>query len=348
MNFLKKLWADEAKRNGIMFVIMTFVFTFTLFLGGTSRGFISTFPIFFVSAVIVFLFYRNIKNALLMTTLLSLTMSLADSTGYNSVAQNNPTMNLAVAKVIFFILTSAAAFAIAGWLRTKAKSGYVKGILLTVLYLVCFNLVFGNIFGAVKAQSNTEKYLADTYPLQTIESMSTAFNFKTHYYETTITFKEPQRKYYGEEKMVLDNNYDGYFLYAKQAIFEVGRSTMTAAVRESNAEIQFSIKNLPFDDKVNKMENSMFDLGGDYSKVFPSLSYEVEIKNDTASLEEFYDYCEIFTTALEGKFQYRHLEFYGGEKGGYLYQGEVRDGKLTVQPFDEASYTDRRKTGALN
>ncbi|MBE6688941.1 MAG: ECF transporter S component [Ruminococcaceae bacterium] len=342
---LKKLWADEKKRDTLLFAAMTVLFTLALYAGGASRGFISTFPIFFITAVAVFLFYRKLKNSLLMTVLLSLTVSLADSTGYNSVAQNNPTMNYAFIKVLFFVLTAALAYFVAGLILQKTKSGIVKTVIAVIVYLLCFNAVCGNIFGAVKWHNETAKYLEENYPLQKIESMSTAFNFKTHYYETAITFKEPKRSYYGEETMVLENNYDGYFLYAKNAMFEIGAGLMMQAVRDSGSTISFAADNLPFEEKLDR---KLFDLGGDYALVLPKLSYEVVIKDDTPDIKTFEAKCSEIVSALDGNFYCTRIVFYGGEKGGFLFQGEARDGQLTVQEFDKAQYTDNHRLGALS
>ena len=157
-----------------------------------------------------------------------------------------------------------------------------------VFYILCFNAVFGNIFGAVKHHNEVKDYLSSTYPNQKIESMSTAFNFKAHHYETTITFKEADRNYYGEEKMVLEDSYDGYFLYAKKAIFEMGKSALTTAIRESDKQTGFVIESRAFEDK---LERSMFDLGGEYEKLFPYLSYEITIRDDMTDMVMFEEKC---------------------------------------------------------
>lgn len=342
MNLLKKLWANEEKRRQILFAVMTVVFTLTLYMGGTSRGFLSTFPIFFFSAVIVFLFYRNLKNSLIITLILSLALSLVDSTGYNSVVEDSPTLNLAGVKALFFVISAAAAYLCAGWLKQKNMLGRLKTVGVVLLYLVCFNAIFGNIFGAVKWHNATAEYLEEHYPLQEIESMTTAYDFKSHYYETMITFKEPRRSFYGEEKMVLADQYDGYFLYAKNAMFEIGQSIMTQALRDSGETMGFNAESLPFDEN---LERSMFDLGGDYGEVFPYLSYEVSLTDDIPDMTTFEAQCKAFMAALDGKFEYNRLVVYGGEKRGYLFQAEIRDGNLTVQEFDEAAYVDaHRKT----
>ena len=327
-----------------MFCVMTVVFTLALYMGSTTRGFISTFPIFFVCAVAVFLFYRQLKTSLIMTALLSLTVSLADSTGYNSVAEGNPTLNYAFIKVLFFILSAVLAYFVAGWLMAKTRPGIVKSVLSLIIYLLCFNALFGNIFGAIKWHNATRDYLNENYPMQKIESMSTAFNFKSHCYETAISFKEPRRSYYGEEKIVLQDNYDGYFLYAKQAMFEIGASVMTQAVRDTGSKMQFTIDSLPFEENLSR---SLFDLGADYGNTLPKLSYEVVIKDDTPDMATFEEKCREFVQALNGKFEYTHLKFYGGEKGGFLFEAEMRDGTLTVKDFDKADYTNSHRKGAL-
>lgn len=326
----------------LYFVIMTFVFTGALYVGGTSRGFISTFPIFFIAAFLVFLFYRDIKTSLLMTTLLSLCLSLADSTGYNSVAEQSPTLNHAVIKVIFFVLTASLAYYAAGKFKSRTKGGYAMTVLSFVFYILCFNAVFGNIFGAVKWHDKTKEYLSSTYPNQKIESMSTAFNFKTHHYETTITFKESDRNYYGEEKMVLGDNYDGYFLYAKKAVFEMGKSALTAAIRESDKETGFVIESRAFEDK---LERSMFDLGGEYERLFPYLSYEITIRDDMTDMVLFEEKCNALVGAINEKFIYKSLKIYGGEKGGLLFEADAdgQSGTILVKPFDKDTYIDEHR-----
>ena len=337
-----KIWDVPERRNMLYFIIMTFVFTGGLYVGGTSHGFISTFPIFFVVAFCVFLFYRDIKSSLLMTTLLSLCLSLADSIGYNSVAEQSPTLNHAIIKVIFFVLTAALAYYAAGKFRSKTKGGYIITVLSLAFYLVCFNAVFGNIFGAVKWHNETREYLTSTYPNQKIETMSTAFNFKTHHYETTITFRETDRNYYGEEKMALEENYDGYFLYAKQAVFEMGKSAMTAAIRESDKQTNFVIESRPFE---QKLDRSMFDLGGEYEKLFPYLSYEITIRDDMTDIMMFEEKCTSLVAALNEKFVYHSLKIYGGEKHGLLFESDVDgvNGTIITKPFDKDTYIDEHR-----
>ncbi len=198
MKFFEKLRSSPEKRSQLLFAVMTVLFTLTLYMGGTSRGFLSTFPIFFFAALVMFLFYRKLKNALIVTALLSLILSLADSGGYNSVVEQSPPLNLALVKALFFMLSAAAAYLCAGLIKKKGVFNIIKAVAVTLLYLVCFNAIFGNIFGAVKWHNATKEYLDEHYPLQKIESMTTAYNFKSHYYETVITFKEPRRSYYGE------------------------------------------------------------------------------------------------------------------------------------------------------
>ncbi len=337
---LKKLWADEKKRDFIMLVAMSLIFTLTLFLGSSARGFLSTIPLFFVSAVIVFLFYRNLRRSLLMTALMSLVVSLADSTGYNSVAEQAPSANYAFIKVLFFLISALMAYAVAGFIRKKSRSGIVKAVLMCVLYFALFVIMFGNIFSAVKWHNNTADYLKENYPEQQIESMSTSYNFKTHYYETIITFKEPERSYYGEEKMVLQDNYDGYFLYAKNAVFEMGASLIKSCIAKVDSQLITDISALPFE---QTLERKMFDLGADYSAVFPYLSYEIVIKEDCPTLESFNERCLLITDALKDSFPYTRIKFYGGEKGGYLFEGEIKDGVFTSGDFDEAEYTDTHR-----
>lgn len=336
---LKKIWSDQKKRNNLMFCIMTVVFTAALYAGSTGRGFISAFPIFFICAVSVFLFYRQLKVSLLITALLSLTVSLVDFSGYNSVSPSDPALSYTLIKVLFFVLSAALAYAMAGWLIARTRAGVVKAVLCAVLYLLFFNAFFGNIFGALKWHNAASGYLKENYPLQKIESMSTAFNFKSRCYETAITFKEPRRSYYGEEKIVLQDNYDGYFLYAQKAMFEIGSSLLTGAVRDAGIDIQFTVNSLPLEEKLNR---TLFDLGGDYGRVLPKLSYQVVIKDDTPDIQSFEQKCRMLTQALEGKFPYTHLILYGGEKGGFLFEAEMRDGALTVKNFDKNSYINNR------
>lgn len=341
MNFIKKLWSNREKRSQIMFAVMTVVFTLTIYMGGTSRGFLSTFPIFFLSAIIVFLFYRNLKNSLIITALLSLALSLADGTGYNSVVEDSPAVNLALVKALFFVLSAAAAYLCAGWLKQKNVLGKLKTVGVVLLYLLCFNAIFGNIFGAVKWHNATAEYLEEYYPLQEIESMTTAYDFKSHYYETMITFKEPRRSFYGEEKMVLADHYDGYFLYAKNAMFEIGQSIMTQAVRDGGENMGFRAESMPFEEN---LERTMFDLGGNYGEVFPHLSYEISLTDDIPDIETFEKQCNAFVAALDGRFEYKRLKFYGGEKRGYLFEAEAIDGEVFgVGEFDEETYVNSHK-----
>lgn len=341
---LKKLWQDQQKRRSLMFVVMTFVFTITLFLGGTSRGFISTFPIFFISAIPVFVFYRDLKTSVIMTAVLSLALSLADEGGYNSVAEQNPTLNLAFIKTLFFIISVAAAYCVAGWVKTKSKSGYIKSVLLIAVYLWCFNLIFGNIFGAVTHQNQTSLYLKENYPSQQIESMSTAFNFKSHEYETVITFNEPDSSYYGEEKIILEkasdgkflSKYDGYFLYAKQRIFEKAKAIMIQALRDTDQDMVVQIDSLALSGNPTR---NIFDLGSDYTRVFPYMSYQITIKDDAPTMEIFQQKCNDFIDAVSHiGMPFDHLLLYGGEKSGLLFQAEFRDNVLTVGEFDKNQY----------
>ena len=337
-----KIWENPEKRNRLYFVITAFAFTGALYVGGTSHGYISTFPIFFVVAFCIFLFYRDIKNALLITTILSLCTSLIDSTGYNSVAEQSPTLNHAIIKVIFFVLSASLAYYAAGCLRKKTKSGYIMVAVSFIFYLFCFNAVFGNIFGAVKWHNEAREYLASTYPNQKIESMSTAYNFKKHYYETTITFRETDRNYYGEETISRQANYDGYFLYAKKAVFEMGKSAMTAAIRETDKTSNFVIESRPFEETLDR---SMFDLGGEYEKLFPYLSYEIIIRDDMTDMMMFEEKCTSIVAALNDKFVYHSLKFYGGEKHGYLFEADVngQNGTIMVKPFDRDTYVDEHR-----
>ncbi|MBQ9940810.1 MAG: hypothetical protein IJO74_04655 [Clostridia bacterium] len=339
--YIKNLWDDPVKRDWCLFAVMTFVFTFALYAGSTSRGFISTFPIFFFAATGVFLFYRNLKNSLLMTALLSLCVSLGDSSGYNSVAEYTPSMSQSVVKVVFFVFSAVLAYYCAGLIKRKKLWCIIGAVVVFAVYLAVFNSVFGNIFDAVKNQNNVRAYLSENYPLQETETMRTNYNFKTRTYETTITFKEKDRNYYGEERIVLEKNYDGYFLYAKQAVFEMGSSVITAAVREGGLDCAFDIAYLPFEEMPEK---KMFDLGGEYQKLFPYLSYEIIITDDVKDIEEFEEVCRSFVLSLEDRAEYRSIRFYGGEKYGLLYQLDASENGITgVKPFDKDQYIDSHR-----
>lgn len=342
---LKKLWADKEKRDGLLFCIMTVVFTFALYLGSTSLGFVSTFPVFFVCAFVVFLFYRQLKNALVITAILSLAVTFATSGGNNSIVESSGssyTLKFALLIMLFSVIGAWAAYLVAGWVKTKTVGGWIKTAVVLVLYLVCFNYFYGNIFGAVKWHSYTADYLKANYPNQKFDSLVTSFDFETGNYRTIITFTDHTpyangEVKIGEERMELEANYDGYFLYAKERIFEMGKSVMKTVIREElGSGIGFVVNNLPFADK-EMVKNSMFDLGGDYSAVIPNLSYEIQLTDEVTSLDDFSTKCQSIADALSGKFEFYHIEFYGGEKGiVFPYKGVLgNSGVLTAEEFAE-------------